>query len=109
MRRLGHHPLQMNLYSRRRGVRAKSNQIKNANKVAGLSPPAPALLPELLEDELELLDEELLLDDELLLDEELLLVEELLLDEELLDPPGISDGGVPLYPSCPSRVIERTR
>lgn len=72
------------------------------------------LLLELRPDELELLlDEELLLEElleeelleELLLEEEL---DELLLEELLLEPP-VSVGGVPLYPSCPSRVMAKTR
>lgn len=92
-----------------------SSRISNANSDVEPSPPDPVLLPELLEEELELLDVELLLDEELL-DVELLLddvlldeleelldeLEELLdeleelLDELLLDSSDISKGGVPL-------------
>lgn len=107
------------MYQFRALRRPKSINISSDNKLVKFSAP-PEL--ELLEEELELLLEELLLDDEelleeLLLDEllleelldELLLLEELLLELLLLDELEVSAGGVPLYPSWPSRVIASTR
>ena len=86
-----------------------------SSSTANALPLAPPDELELLE--LELLELELLEDDELkpLEDDELELLE---LDEDELeelelelldDEPELSAGGVPLNPSCPSRVIASTR